>query len=42
MDAFFSAFCARATHLEPTAEPEPLIHTTLRSYTSVPLKATPA
>ena len=42
MDAFFSAFCARVAHLEPTAEPEPLIHTTLRSYTSVPLKATPA
>ncbi|WP_309131196.1 cytochrome P450 [Brevibacterium sp.] len=39
MDALLSAFVTRIAMIEPTAEAEPLIHTTLRSYASVPLRA---
>lgn len=39
MDALLSAFITRIAALEPTAESTPLMHTTLLSYTSVPLRA---
>lgn len=39
MDALLSAFATRIAALEPTAEATPLIHTTLLSYASVPLRA---
>lgn len=42
MDVLLSAFVTRVATLEPTAPATPLVHTTLRSYTSVPLKATAA
>ncbi len=42
MDALLSAFVTRIARIEPTAAAEPLVHTTLRSYASVPLRAIPA
>lgn len=39
MDVLLSAFATRIAALEPTAETTPLIHTTLLSYASVPLRA---
>ncbi len=42
MDALLSAFVTRIAMIEPTAEAQPLIHTTLRSYDSVPLRVIPA
>lgn len=39
MDAFLSAFVTRIARLEPTGPTEPLVHTTLQSYATVPLKA---
>lgn len=39
MDALLSAFITRIAALEPTAESTPLVHTTLLSYASVPLRA---
>lgn len=42
MDVLLSAFVTRVAKLEPTAEATPLVHTTLRSYTAVPLRATAA
>lgn len=39
MDTLLSAFVTRVAALEPTAESTPLVHTTLLSYASVPLRA---
>ena len=39
MDAFLSAFVTRIARLEPTGPTEPLVHTTLQSYATVPLRA---
>lgn len=42
MDVLLMAFVAGVSRLEPTAPSTPLVHTTLRSHTSVPLRAVPA
>ena len=39
MDAFLSAIVTRIARLEPTGPTEPLVHTTLQSYATVPLRA---
>jgi cytochrome P450 len=39
MDAFLSAFVTRIARLESIGPTEPLVHTTLQSYATVPLKA---
>lgn len=40
MDVLFTAMAKRISTIEPTAEPLPYLHTTLRGWSSIPLKIT--